>query len=490
MLACLLVMAVSFSVQASAPWRDLFDAQIQESTLRAEAMKDASEWLPGKLGNIAARAIHLQKGEEAWAFYQDVYQQASAITEFELTLKAAALLWRLWQAENHLRWIYLRDTAMGLMLIGKVIMIAGWVFIGLWKKRIISEGQQQDRSGRLSVAPDQPLDFRVPLVPDPKETRLYQQAEKLGFLSPLAEKILACFSASPDHPASIQDHLNVTGGLIEHTARTIHAITQIAEGRPDDEKRLCYLMALCHDLGKLFAYERAEGQWVDRRLPHDRLSALMVASLPELYTELSLTQREALILAVRYYHNPEELPTMAPPMCYMLFEQMHKADATAYEQEKELGRQQVEGIKPHLWEAFCTALPQLNINRHRGGYPEGFTAGEIIFILEHALREKTLDQLPPELQQRLPIRRPSGRLHPAWPLLVDVLKEKNLLVEQVKGRKTNPSALFNIRASGTTYKCVVALSLDALAKQFPEAVAQWQQCPPYEVQIAGGRYGD
>jgi hypothetical protein len=375
-----------------------------------------------------------------------------------------------------------------MMVIGKVILILGLLAIGLWKKRRISEGPQPETSGRLSAATDQPLDFQA-LQADPKETRLYQQAEKLGFLSPLAEKILACFTASPDHPASIQDHLNVPGGLIEHTARTIQAIAQIAEGRPDDEKRLCYLMALCHDLGKLFAYERAEGQWVDRRLPHDRLSALMVASLPELYTELSLTQREALILALRYYHNPEELPTTAPPMCYMLFEQMHKADATAYEQEKELGRQQVEGIKPHLWEAFCTALPQLNINRHRGGYPQGFTAGEIVFVLEHALREKTLDQLPLKLQQRLPIRRPSGRLHPAWPLLVEVLKEKGVLAEEVFGRKANPSALFNITASGTMYKCVVALSIDAVAKLAPEALMQWKQCPPYEVNIAGGRYG-
>ena len=57
----------------------------------------------------------------------------------------------------------------------------------------------------------------------------------------------------------------------------------------------------------------------------------------------------------------------------------------------------------------------------------------MVFVLEHALRERTLNQLSEELQQKLPIRRPSGRLHPAWPLLVDVLKEKNLLVERVYG---------------------------------------------------------
>jgi hypothetical protein len=311
----------------------------------------------------------------------------------------------------------------------------------------------------------------------------------MGFLSPLVEKMISCFAAYPDHPASLQDHLNVPGGLIEHTARTVGAMARLVDGYPEDERNLFYMMALAHDLGKLFAYERQGGQWADRRLPHDRISALMVAGLPELYTDLSPTHREALLLALRYYHNPEELPTTAPPLGYTLLETMHKADAMAYEQEKDLARQQVEGIKPYLWEAFLSAIPQLNINRHRGGYPEGFTSGEAVFVLEHALREKTLDHLPPELQQKLPIRRPSGRVHPAWPLLVEVLKEKEILLEKVQDRKANPSSLFNITASGTTYKCVVALSLEAITKLWPEMVAGWNQCQPYEVRIGGGRHG-
>jgi hypothetical protein len=355
-------------------------------------------------------------------------------------------------------------------------------------------------SSKLAVTPDQPLDFQVRFT-DPKETRLkigpraesygaplYRQALELGFLSPLVEKILSAFAASPDQPASLSDHLNVQGGLIEHTARTVEAIVSITKDQSGGEKKLCYLMALCHDLGKLFAYRKERNEWVDRRLPHDRISALIVAGLPEFYTELSPTDREILLHALRYYHNPEELPTSAPPASYPLMEWMHQADAVASEQEKEISRQQVSGIKPYLWDAFLSALPEINVNRYQGGYPEGFTAGEIVFFLEHALRERTLDRLSEKQREKLPIRRPAGRLHPAWPLLVEILKEKGILVEEVAGKRSNPSALFNIVATGTTYKCVVALSTEALTALAPDVVGRWKQCTPYEIRIAGGRY--
>jgi hypothetical protein len=365
------------------------------------------------------------------------------------------------------------------------MLTTGWIAIRLLRTKR-GDDRPLDDPTRVLVIPDQPLEFRAPFS-NPRGTRLYEIVEQMEFLSPLTERITACFAAMPDHPASIQDHLNVPGGLIEHTARTIEAMVDLTGSRPGEEGKLLILMALCHDLGKLFAYEKGNAGWNDRRLAHDRLSALIVAGLPELYTELPAAQRDTLISALRYYHNSEELPTTAPPNCYTVMEMMHKADAIAYEQEKKLGQEQVEGLKPHLTKALSTALSRLNINRYQGGYPDGFTAGEVIFVLEHALRERTLEQLPQEFRQKLPIRRPSGRLHPAWPLMVEVMKEQGILIEEVLGRRANPSGLFNITATGVTYKCVVALSMKAVAIAVPEAVALWIQCPPYEVKIAGGR---
>ena len=483
-----------FPDQACATVAQLIETQIEESTGRAEVLMKGLQWPPAKIGKTMGRVIALDDSREVFAAYQAIHREVHASLSSEKSQNApepdpamASIrsIWSLWQAENLLRWIFLRDTTIGMFVLAVGILMIGWLAVEFLSKK--SQEEQPSRgSSWVSVIPDQPIDFRSPLA-DPKGTRLYEIAERMGFLSPLTERITACFAAVPDHPASIQDHLNVPGGLIEHTARTIDAMAHLADGRPEEERKLLLLMALCHDLGKLFAYDRHGSGWNDRRLAHDRISALIVAGLPEFYTGLSPAQRDTLLLALRYYHNPEELPTSAPPNCYTVLEMMHKADAIAYEQEKQLSLQQVEGVKPHLSKALSSALPRLNINRYQGGYPDGFTAGEIVFILEHALREKTLEQLPQELQQKLPIRRPSGRLHPAWPLLVEVMKEQGILMEEVEGRRTNPSALFNITASGINYKCVVALSLKSVEAMAPEAVALWMQCQPYEVKIAGGR---
>ncbi|NKE72830.1 HD domain-containing protein [Candidatus Manganitrophus noduliformans] len=492
-LAAVLLAGMTLRAEAGLP--ELFEAQIEKSRERTETISSGPQSPPAQAGAFFSGKIHLQHREAAWASYQAVYgnageevilQKLKTVPEWDGVEKMAGSTWRLWLAENRLRWIFLRDSAFGMLMI--VLPAGGAVWLGLrqWGNR--KGGEALPSFSRLPVIPDHPLEFRVRLS-DPKETRLHRQAAELGVLSPLVEKILSAFAASPDHPASLSDHLNIPGGLIEHTARTVEAMVRIAEDHPEEGKRLCYLMALSHDLGKLFAYRKEGDRWIDRKLPHDRISALIVAGLPEFYSEMTPIHREALFLSLRYYHNPEELPTAAPPLAYTLLELMHKADAASHEAEQQLGREQVEGVKPYLWEAFLSALPKINVNRYKGGYPEGFTAGEIVFVLEHALRERTLDQLPQELQQRLPIRRPVGKLHPAWPVLVEMLKEKKVLIEEVEGRKANPSALFNITASGTTYKCVVALSSEALMSLAPEAVERWRQCPPYEVQIAGGRYG-
>lgn len=509
------------TLRAEAGLPELFEAQIEKSRERTETIF-RFEWPPVKTGVLLSGMIRLQGREEAVASYQAVYENAKAevilqklktVPEWDGVEKMAGSTWRLWLAENRLRWTFLRESAFGMLMIILPLSVAVWSGLRQWENR---KGEETlPSSSRLAVIPDHPLDFYVRLS-DPKETRLkigpgaenydlqgngwrtngnhgaplHRQAAELGFLSPFVEKIIAAFAASSDQPASLSDHLNVPGGLIEHTARTVEAMVRIAEAHPEEEKKVCYLMALCHDIGKLFAYRKEGDQWIDRKLPHDRISSLIVAGFPEFYTELTPTHREALFLALRYYHNPEELPTAAPPLAYTLLESMHKADAASHEAEQQLGRQQVEGVKPYLWEAFLSALSKINVNRYKGGYPEGFTAGEIVFVLEHALRERTLDQLPQELQQRLPIRRPIGKLHPAWPVLVEMLKEKKVLIEEVEKKKANPSALFNITASGTAYKCVVALSLEALTGLVPEVVERWRLCPPYEIRIAGGRYGE
>ncbi len=492
--ATLAITLVIAPVSAHASFGDVVRSQVEESAQRAEALWRGTRWFPMRAGAAIAGIMSWNSASEAWHAYQTALDEATTTTVrdgnnrdgLHTMLGGARSTWNLWTAENGLRWIVLRDSALGLGTLSAGLGGVGALLVARTVRRRTT-AEHLPQLSRMFVTPNQPLDFSVPQA-DPRSTALYAQAEKLGVLSPLTEQILACFAASPEHPASLADHLNVPGGLIEHTARTIEIMATLAQGRLNDERRLCLVMALAHDLGKLLAYEQSDGGWIDRRLPHDRISGLMIASLPGFYAELLPAHREALLCALRYYHNPEEIPTSAPPIGSVLFELMHKADAIAHDQETSQSRQQVEGVKPHLWEAFCAAVPDLNINRHRGGYPEGFTSGEIVFVLEHALRERTLDRLPPPLKEKLPIRRPLGKLHPAWPLLVEVLREHGVLAEAVQGRKANPSALFNINASKVTYKCVAALSLPALEALAPEAVRSWTRCQPYDVKLTGARH--
>lgn len=486
-----LVTVASLPARASASLEGFFQTQVVESQERALVLWQSTQWMPMRLGASLAGFVAWEHSFEAWRDYpvslneKGPPEHVGQGNQFEPLLDMGRETWRLWSAENRLRWLILRDTALGLGSLSAGVGMIGALALVLAGRHGIAS-KNLSRASRLPVIPGQPLDFRHPRA-DPKSTRLYEQAETLRFLSPFVEDIVACFAASPDHPASLADHLNVPGGLTEHTARTIDVMATLANGRPEDERRLCLVMALAHDLGKLLAYEKDAGVWIDRRLPHDRLSGLMIAGLPAFYREVSPAHREALLCALRYYHNPEEIPTSTPPLGSVLFDLMHKADAIAHGQETALGQQQVEGVKPHLWEAFCAAVPGLNINRHQGGYPEGFTSGEIVFVLEHALREKTLDRLPLALKEKLPIRRPLGKLHPAWPLFVEMLREKHLLLDSVQTRKANQSALFNINASGVTYKCVVALSLPAVTQLAPQAVTSWMQCQPYEIKLTGAR---
>lgn len=468
------------------------NAQLAASGERTQSLLEGFDWLPARAGGAIAVRIGLKSKDEYVQAYLSAYQEAvrdlpEEGSEWKQIGAIAEALWIVWQAENGIRWAYLRDTALAIFLIltpGVGLLFA--VMRALSTRPLEAPDKMKYK---LPVTPDQPLDC-IPPNADPKESPLYGLLEKEGLLSPLIERVIALYAAFPEHPASIGDHGNAPGGLIEHVQRTFHAMLDLVKERPEKERKLYCLMALLHDVGKILAYQKEGEIWVDRRLFHDRLSAQIAPSLPELYRELERADRDALITALRYYHSPDEIPTSSAPLTEQLVNVMHQADAAAHDEEKEALQRQVDEIKPYLWEAFLAALPNLNINRINGGYPDGFTSEEIIFVLEHALREKTLDRLPEAAQKGLPIKRQTGRLHPAWPLLVEVLSERKILATTVDGKKANSSALFNITANGTTYKCVVALSRTTVEAVAGQVTGKWREYPSYEVKIAGGRHGE
>lgn len=494
------VITVLVAGEASAGPASWSRKQLAESGERAASVAEGMVGWPLQVGERIALQIRWTSQEEFSERYLLAYRNALNILDGEGIdasewLQVGTLmeaLWEVWKAENGLRWLFLRDAALvGLFALFPGVAVLWWVTHSLVKPEERPDQETgKNEKYRLPVLPDQPLDFHLPEGRDTRESPLYGLLEKEGLGSPFFMRIIAIYAAASEHPASIGDHGNAPGGLVAHVQRTLLAMARLVRERSREEKRLFCLMALLHDIGKLAAYQKEGDVWVDRRLFHDRLSAQIAASLPELYRELGRADRDALLPALRYYHSPDEMPTSSPPLAEHLMDLMHRADSVAHEEEKETLQQQINEIKPYLWEAFCAALPHLNINRINGGYPDGFTSEGLVFVLEHALREKTLDRLPETVQRGLPIKRQTGRLHPAWPLLVEALSERNILITAVDGKKANPSALFNITANGTTYKCVVALSRTAVEAVAGPVTGKWREYPSYEVKIAGGRHGE
>jgi hypothetical protein len=221
-LSCLMVLLSYSSTQASEPLNRFLYHQIEKSQRRVQTLFEKHQGFPANLGAEIGRMMPVKSAESVKASYEEAYHEAIALlntwpfqnsTGFEFTLKASGLTWRVLQAENRVRWIYLRDTALGVAVAGKGILIL--IGSGIWLQKRKRGGKRAgpERSARLEVTRECPLDFLPPQLGE-TQTKLHQQAREMGFLSPLVEKMIRCFAAYPDHPASLQDHLNVPGGLI------------------------------------------------------------------------------------------------------------------------------------------------------------------------------------------------------------------------------------------------------------------------------------
>lgn len=96
-------------------------------------------------------------------------------------------------------------------------------------------------------------------------------------------------------PASIKHHLNVTGGLLEHSLNMGDALYELTEDRGIQfgHKRSLTIVSLLHDLCKVKLYENKNGIWVRTEAQgHGELSVkLAKIVLPDLTEEEELCIR-------------------------------------------------------------------------------------------------------------------------------------------------------------------------------------------------------
>jgi HD domain len=178
-------------------------------------------------------------------------------------------------------------------------------------------------------------------------TKLHPPPEWLRTTEPwtaLARALLECYAAHPDWPAAPSVDPSVSGTtlpghpdgprLLDHAlAVRVRAMALARQGGlPPD---LAELVGLGHDLGKLVTF-RPDGPRYVRLIPHhDRMSAVLLAALPEWYF-LPLKDREDLAMAVAFHHRRDRLPARATPRARALLDVLAEADETIRFQERHL----------------------------------------------------------------------------------------------------------------------------------------------------------
>lgn len=188
-----------------------------------------------------------------------------------------------------------------------------------------------------------PVLARLPRVPSRRErltTCLHLRpphprpavAASLALQSPLATALLEHYLACPAWPAEVVDPANADPGpachgealLLDHVcAVSTRALDQASTHHIPPA--LAEQAALGHDLGKLATFQYEDGRWVRLFRHHDRMSAMLLARIPE-WQQLSPEDREDLRLAVRFHHAPGNLPPDARPRARALLQVLTLSD--------------------------------------------------------------------------------------------------------------------------------------------------------------------
>ena len=261
--------------------------------------------------------------------------------------------------------------------------------------------------------------------------------------------------------------------LLDHTFN----VALEAVGRCTPEFRLPLVAALAHDIGKLITFKKTQDGWV-RKGYHSREGARILASLPA-FSALPLSDQRALILALKYEHTSNALPTLggdvqATKTATRLLFALTASDktATAAEKDRNLIKIQPEDL---LWKDFVDNffnVPVLQMGKKNNKNQINNPRGPYVYLYEVTWREAAIARLPEEIAAVLDLnRRDTGRIAKYTRILVDRFRKEGLLIEEHEGMKVPAdNALWNIRSGmigkdldqGIAINGVIALNSTAL----------------------------
>lgn len=288
--------------------------------------------------------------------------------------------------------------------------------------------------------------------------------ELLGKVNELERRLLCdVLGTISAHPGAYPGP-GITVSLLEHTLNlTGKALT--ARRNPG----LAAVVAAANELGNITAYKKdSAGDWVPAK-PHGRESARILSMLDS-WGALPLLERNAVLMAVKYYANPREMPEPDGDMnTYRLARDILTAasgaqsEAVIEQKQRTLEKSELPDL---LFDAFLKALPQLSFQSR--GLPKGVAAvawkiGSRVYLLEIKLRETVMAKLPEQIRGALAA---SGaerqRLQPFTAELLKALKGNGWLVQEINGTRLDAKeALWNIKAGKLDFKGVIVIDVPA-----------------------------
>lgn len=294
--------------------------------------------------------------------------------------------------------------------------------------------------------------------------------------------------AHPDVPASIGGH-HADATLFDHSLAVSKKVVAFYAEKGKSEP-LAAVAGLAHDMDKLLAYKLDGGKWTKnvKATHHNKYSAYIVSTQPE-FRELPEDDRNALVLALRYYHAPENLPLGSSYRTEQLIQALRFCDGYAIQEEKIAG---VESLtQEHLQaleKGILDTISELNINGYlsKEGYAGGWTSPALEFALTpmSTLLELIGKHLPGEVTKKLQLDSATRTFaHPAVRLVSERLDNMGLLMTSYKTFES-PIGLYDCKIGSQGFRAVLMIQKTVLETLLPGLQEKWGTSV-YKVRIKG-----
>lgn len=281
----------------------------------------------------------------------------------------------------------------------------------------------------------------------------------------------------PDVPASIGGH-HADAPLFEHSVAVSKKVKAYFSERGKTEP-LAQIAGLGHDLDKLLAYKQSGDGWAKNvnATHHNKYAAHIVSTQPE-FRLLPEDDQRTLVLALRYYHDPDNLPIGASNRTETLIQALRVSDGYVIQEEKaagveKLSDEQLESIE----QALINTINELNINSYlnKNGHAGGWTTPALEYFITpmSTVLELMGKHLPVEMNRKLQLDHETRTFkHPAAKLVSERFNKIGLLMTSYKSFSSD-LGLYDCRIGTTRFTAVLMLQKQMLEKLIPGLQEKW-----------------